>query len=103
MSLIDWSDPDEMLGLLVDYVDDEATASHADRARARFLRTLSRELGALADQASATARPVAQALWEIRSLQPEEFMSDPVIEHLDACIEELHRIGRAPHAPPSAV
>jgi hypothetical protein len=103
MSLIDWSDPDEMLGLLVDYVADEASASHADRARARYLRTLSRELGDLADQSPATAQRVAQALWEIRSSQPEDFVSDPVIEHFDACIEELHRIGRARLAPPTAV
>lgn len=98
MSLIDWSDPDEMLGLLVDYVADEANASHADRARARFLGALSKELGELADQASENVRQVAEALREFRTSQPEEFLSDPVIAHLDACIEELYRIQRAPQA-----
>ena len=34
MSLIDWSDPDEMLGLLTEYVADEDSACHLDRARA---------------------------------------------------------------------
>ncbi|HUO85502.1 MAG TPA: hypothetical protein VM534_10355 [Thermoanaerobaculia bacterium] len=92
MSLIDWSDPDEMLGLLVDYVADEANRSHADRERRRFLRALSRDLGELADEASGSVREVAKALREIRASQPKEFVADPVIEHLDACIEELHRI-----------
>jgi hypothetical protein len=37
MSLIDWSDPDEMLGLLIEYVADETVASHDDLDRADFL------------------------------------------------------------------
>jgi hypothetical protein len=92
MSLVDWSDPDEMLGLLVDYVADEANSSHADRARARFLRALFKDLGELAYQPSGGAQQVGDALREIRTSQPEEFLSDPVISHLDACIEELYRI-----------
>ncbi|MEA2239341.1 MAG: hypothetical protein QOC81_4065 [Thermoanaerobaculia bacterium] len=97
MSLIDWSDPDEMLGLLADFVADEASTSYADRERARFLGTLSRALGDLAEQESGGGRQVAEALRQIRTSQPDGFLSDPVIEHLDACIEELCRIESAQH------
>jgi hypothetical protein len=92
MSLINWSDPDEMLGLLLDFVTDEARTSHADRERSRFLGELSQLLGELADQAPVSAGQAARALGEIRTSQPEEFRSDPVIAHLEACIEELQRI-----------
>ncbi|MGH9456603.1 MAG: hypothetical protein ACRD2J_03070 [Thermoanaerobaculia bacterium] len=92
MSLIDWSDPDEMLGLLMDYVADEAVTSHADRHRGRFLGDLSKELDQLADHTPKSVSEVARTLHEIRASQPEEFLSDPVITHLDACIEELYRI-----------
>lgn len=91
MSLIDWSDPDEMLGLLVEYVADEALAC-ADADRAEFLRALRGDLEHLARQEQAPDE-IADALTEIRNGQPREFLADPVIEHLDACIEELHRIG----------
>ena len=94
MSLIDWSDPEEMLGLLVDYVADEASASSADRERRSFLRALSGELSELADQSVDSVAQLAQALRELRGAQPEEFLSDPVIAHLDACIEEVARIER---------
>lgn len=92
MSLIDWSDPDEMLGLLVDYVTDEANRAYPDQERATFLGALVEELGDLADRSSGSVRQLTQALQQIRNSQPEEFVSDPVIAHLEACIEELHRI-----------
>jgi hypothetical protein len=92
MSLIDWSDPDEMLGLLVEYVADEAATSHDDSGRAHFLNELSRELGAVAVRAFETADRIELALLEIRDSQPRAFASDPVMGHLEACIEELRRI-----------
>jgi hypothetical protein len=91
MSLIDWSDPDEMLGLLVEYVADEAAISHEDPERDGFLNQLSRELGALAVQGFATDR-IELSLREIIDSQPRDFANDPVMAHLEACIEELHRI-----------
>ena len=94
MSLIDWSDPEEMLGLLRDYVADEATASHKDSDRSAFLQGLSEQLEAIIVRELATGETIAQALVEIRSEVPEEFARDPVIDHLDACIEELRRIAR---------
>ena len=50
MSIIDWSDPEEMLGLLVDSVRDELMEERSDRERAKFLRSLSDALEALALQ-----------------------------------------------------
>jgi hypothetical protein len=92
MSLIDWSDPDEMLGLLVEYVADEAATSHDDPDRDHFLNQLSRELGALAVHDFATADRIELALRKIIDSQPRDFANDPVMAHLEACIEELHRI-----------
>ena len=91
MSLIDWSDPEEMLGLLVEYIAEEARISRDDRERAAFLRALLEEVENVAD-AEPDADRTAQALGEIRREHPIEFATDPVMEHLDACIEELRRI-----------
>lgn len=91
MSLIDWSDPDEMLGLLIDYVDDEAIDSH-DAARSNFLHELSRELGIVADRRFTSAAGIEQILREVHDAQPPEFASDEVMSHMEACIEELRRI-----------
>jgi hypothetical protein len=91
MSLIDWSDPDEMLGLLIDYVDDEAIASQ-DAARSSFLNELSTELGVVANRGFASAARVEQSLRELHDSQPSEFAADEVMAHMEACIEELHRI-----------
>jgi hypothetical protein len=92
MSLIDWSDPDEMLGLLVEYVADEMLAAHDDADRAHFLDQLSRELCAIVEQDFESVDQTALALREIHDSQPREFASDPVMAHVEACIEELHRI-----------
>jgi hypothetical protein len=93
MTLIDWSDPDEMLGLLVEYIADETAASR-DADRAEFLNQLSRELGAMTEQDFESVDRVELTLREIHDSQPREFASDPVMGHVEACIEELHRIAR---------
>ena len=92
MSLIDWSDPDEMLGLLIEYVVDEALAEDGDADRADFLRRLSRDLEDLAGRDFTGVDQVADAICEIRGTQPAEFLNDEVIAHVDACVEELRRI-----------
>jgi len=94
MSLIDWSDPDEMLGLLIEYVDDEAIASQ-DVARSNFLQELSSELAVVADLGFDSAARIEQTLREVHDAQPIEFAADEVMTHVEACIEELHRIGVA--------
>ena len=91
MSLIDWSDPEEMLGLLVEFVADEAVASQGDADRARFLTELSRALTGLAEDAGSVHR-IELELREIYDAQPREFARDPVMTHVEACMEELHRI-----------
>ena len=93
MSLIDWSDPEEMLGLLVEYVSDEAVTSRDDPERNHFLSQLLRELDALAVQDFGLADRIESALREVIDSQPRDFASDPVMAHLEACVEELHRIG----------
>ena len=92
MSLIDWSDPDEMLGLLLEYVADEVATSHDDPDRNHFLSQLSRELHALAAHDFGTTGRIELALREVIDSQPRDFASDPVMAHLEACVEELHRI-----------
>lgn len=98
MSLIDWSDPDEMLGLLIDYVLDETFASQ-DAARVHFLKRLSAELGDLAMQRHDSADPLESELREIYDSQPAEFANDPVMGHVEACIEELRRIATSNSRP----
>ena len=91
MSLIDWSDHEEMLGLLLEYVADEATTSH-DRERVAFLRALLRQIERLAQAEPESIGRIADALSEVRQSQPAEFAADPVLDHLDACAEEIRRI-----------
>jgi hypothetical protein len=92
MSFIDWSDHEEMLGLLLEYVADEAATSQGDPARVAFLRTLLQRLESVAEAELESVRQIADALREIRSSQFVEFMADPVLDHLDDCMEELERI-----------
>ncbi|MDP9191367.1 MAG: hypothetical protein M3P06_06675 [Acidobacteriota bacterium] len=92
MSLIDWSDPEEMLGLLVEFVADEAVASQGDVDRARFLTELSRALAGITEHDVGSVHRIELELREIHDAQPREFARDPVMAHVEACIEELHRI-----------
>ena len=94
MSFIDWSDPDEMLGLLVEYVADEAIEED-DADRAAFLRGLSRDLEDLSSTPFVAVNGIADAICAIRATQPAEFLNDAVITHVDACVEELRRIERS--------
>lgn len=92
-TLIDWSDPDEMLGLLCEYVADEKSDAHDDRERATFLAELSAELEGLAGRAPGMpADEVIAQLRAIDALQRDDFAGDPVLTHVAACIEELERI-----------
>lgn len=92
MSFIDWSDPEEMLGLLFEYVIDEYSESN-DVARSGFLHALSAELDALASHASElSVREAIDQLRILRDSQPAELRDDPALIHMEDCIEELERI-----------
>ena len=95
MSYIDWSDPEEMFGMLVEYVSDERGDS--DAARRRFLDSLLHPLLELQDRfPGLSAAEQVVALRSICSSVDAEDEDDPVIEHLHACVEELERIGARP-------
>lgn len=91
-TLIDWSDPEEMLGLLCEYVADEKLGARDDE-RVRFLAGLSSELAGLADRApDLPADEVIEQLRAIDEFYRDDFAGDPVLTHVEACIEELERI-----------
>ena len=95
MTFIDWADPEEMFGLLCEYVADQLGDSRNESARRRFLAELSDDLDSLAEQfGTLTEHEVIGKLRGIRCVQQGEFERDPILEHLDACIEELERIRR---------
>lgn len=92
-TLIDWSDPDVMLGLLCEYVADERSDAQDDHERATFLAELSVELEGLAGRAP--GMPADEVIGELRAIdafQRDDFAHDPVLTHVAACIEELERI-----------
>lgn len=93
MTFIDWSDSEEMLGLLSDYVLDEKSDLENDDARRMFLSELSAELADLAGRAGGMS--IDEAIDGLRAVlesQIEDFAGDPVLDHVEACIEELERI-----------
>jgi hypothetical protein len=94
MTFIDWSNSDEMLGLLSEYVADERDSAWGDPARESFLVDLSTGLTELTDRLDAMSPDeLIEGLRAIHRSQPEEFGGDPVLVHVEACIEELERIG----------
>lgn len=93
MSFIDWSDPEEMLGLLSEYVADERDGSSDDPAREGFLRDLSAALIRLTDRIDEMSpEDLVDGLRAIHVSHAGEFGADPVLVHVEACIEELERI-----------
>jgi hypothetical protein len=93
MAFIDWSDSEEMLGLLSEYVADERSESQADPARRVFLTDLLEQLAGLTDNLETlSGDEVIGGLRDICASRDADFFADPVIAHLEACIEELQRI-----------
>jgi hypothetical protein len=93
VSFINWSDSDEMLGLLSEFVADEQGDSTGDPARARFLAGVLEELGELTARIDETNDD--DSIGKLRMIlesADDEFRVDPVLEHVQACIEELERI-----------
>ena len=94
MSLIDWSDPEEMFGLLVEFVSDERNQETQDVARQWFLSKLLVALSA--HQEGFGSLPAVEQMRILRDVQQSidvAFTGDPVVEHLVACGNELERIG----------
>ena len=92
MSFIDWSDPEGMFGLLVEYVADEHSEEE-ESTRRLFLSRLRNQLEEL--QESFEASPLVEAIDALRAIRSsisEEFETDSVVEHLSACVEELERV-----------
>ena len=92
MSFIDWSDSETMFGLLLEYVADERGEAR-DAARRVLLARLQEQLQAV--QEIWDVSPSAEAIGALRAIHrsiPDEFQSDPVVEHLGACVGELERI-----------
>lgn len=93
MTFIDWSDPEEMFGLLQEYVADAKGESGGDGPRRRFLARLSAELDRMGRRFDSMSRSaLIERLRTLHRLQPGELVDDPVLEHLADCIEELERI-----------
>ena len=92
MSFIDWSDPEAMFGLLVEYVADEQCEATESTRRA-FLSRLRQQLEEL--QEHFEALPPVEAIDALRAIRRSisgEFETDSVVEHLTACVEELERV-----------
>jgi len=93
MSFINWSDSHEMLGLLSELVVDERRESTGDPARAHFLAGVLEELGELTARIDETNED--DSIGKLRIILESadgEFRGDPVLEHVQACIEELESI-----------
>ena len=93
MPFIDWADPEEMFGLLVEFVQDERNDETRDPARRRFLSKLSDDLSAHQEQFGSLPHvDRMRALRDIQQSIDKAFTDDPVVEHLVACGNELERI-----------
>lgn len=93
MTFINWADSEEMLGLLAEYVADERNETRGDDDREAFLAELSAALSTLAEQHDRIpAGELIERLRSIRAEQDDAFAADPVLVHVEACIEELERI-----------
>lgn len=92
MAFVDFTDPEDMFDLLIDYLTD-ARSEAADPSRRRFLSALLGALGEMQDDFTGMnpARQSASLRALQRSLEPE-FADDPVAQHLEDCAAELERL-----------
>ena len=84
MTFIDWSDSEEMIGLLVEYVADERNENQEDPNRRKFLSDLLADL-----QVEELNLKRLQKIYESIG---REFKNDDVVVHVHDCIEELKRL-----------
>ena len=93
MTFIDWSDSEGMFGLLLDFVADERAECEEDPERQRFLSDVLAQLRTLEPRlAEISASVVVQGLKDTYESVGPEFAGDPIMVHLQDCIEELERV-----------
>ena len=93
MTFIDWSDSEEMLGLLSEYVADARQDSLGEPARTAFLDALFTDLTQLIRVSEGVSLDdTIDQLRRIHESHSEDFAEDPVLLHVEACIDELERI-----------
>jgi hypothetical protein len=93
MTFIDWSDPEALFDMLIEYTADEKKAAHGDSRRVRWLDQMLAQLSAAQTLLAASDLPgVMTRLKHMIGSIPPEFREDPVVDHFTACLEELERI-----------
>jgi hypothetical protein len=93
MTFIDWSDSEELFGLLIEYVQDEQAEASSDPERRKFLSGLINDFTELKKQFNTLSG--AAVVGELKSISDSidpEFKSDPVVAHVQDCIAELERL-----------
>jgi hypothetical protein len=89
MSFIDWSDPEGMFDLFIEFIRDEINDSSGDAARQQFLQHLFKKVSTTE---SGTVADAIKTLKAIQNAIDEEFKTDPVALHMTDFINELERI-----------
>lgn len=92
MSILDWSDPDEMIGLLAEWLRDAGAGEQRDPRRSRFLTGLSAAVEAIAEETDIPLEERAARLESVADDHASEFEDDEALRHVRDCIEELSRI-----------
>jgi hypothetical protein len=93
MGFVDFSDAEDMLELLVEYVTDECSGAE-DPQRRRFLSGLLESVTQLQEGAATmSAAERIECLRDLHASVDPEFGADPVVQHLQDCAAELTRLG----------
>jgi hypothetical protein len=91
MTFIDWSDPEEMLGLLTEYVADARNES--DGERSAYLGALLSDLTELNRHSDAPPLDeLAAGLRRVHASHARDLAGDEVLRHVEDCLDELDRI-----------
>lgn len=76
--------------MLVEIVEDELGKAHDDTLRRQFLKKLDADLRALQERITTmTLDESIDAFAEVRGAIEDDFENDPVVEHIEAFVEEL--------------
>jgi hypothetical protein len=93
MTFIDWTDPQDMFDLLVDYVGDQLGEAE-EPARRGFLAGLLDRLAKMREGlCEHSALEQSHALRALQRSLDAEFSDDPVVQHIEDCAAELERVG----------